>query len=58
MLTNELETSGLSLPHQPLERYEGILKNVEYVKVCDPNAHVVKEVSGIYTQGKEKSLKK
>jgi len=58
MLTHELETLGLPLALHLLERYEGILRNVAYVRAYDLNAHVVKEVSGIYTQGKEKSLKK
>jgi len=47
MLKHELDTLGLSLSHHPLERYKGILKNVEYVKACDLNAHVGKIITTI-----------
>jgi error-prone DNA polymerase len=47
MLRHELDILGLSLSHHPLERYEGILKNVEYVKACDLNAHVGKTITTI-----------
>jgi error-prone DNA polymerase len=47
MLRHELDTLGLSLSHHPLERYEGILKNVEHVKACELNAHVGKIITTI-----------
>ena len=47
MLRHELDTLGLSLSRHPLERYEGILKNVDYVRACDLNAHVGKIITTI-----------
>jgi len=47
MLTHELETLGLSLSHHPLERYEGIVRNMDYVKACKLNAHVGKTITTI-----------
>ncbi|MBE9521899.1 MAG: DNA polymerase III subunit alpha, partial [Proteobacteria bacterium] len=47
MLKHELETLGLSLSHHPLERYEGILRNVDYVRAYDLNAHVGKTITTI-----------
>ena len=42
-----MKETRLPFSHHPLERYEGILKNVEYVKVCDLNAHVGKTITTI-----------
>ena len=42
-----MKETWLPFPHHPLERYKGILKNVEYVKVCDLNAHVGKTITTI-----------
>jgi len=47
MLRHELDTLGISLSCHPLERYEGILKNVEYVKARDIHAHVGKTITTI-----------
>jgi len=47
MLRHELDTLGLSLSHHPLERYEGILKNGEYVEACDLHTHVGKIITTI-----------
>ena len=47
MLKHELETLGLSLSHHPLECYEGILRNVDYVRAYDLSAHVGKQVTTI-----------
>jgi len=54
MLKHELETLGLSLSNHPLERYEGILRNMGYVKAYDLNAHVGKQVTtiGLLINGK------
>jgi error-prone DNA polymerase len=46
-LRHELDILGISLSHHPLERYEGILKNVEYVKACNLNDHVGKTITTI-----------
>jgi error-prone DNA polymerase len=46
-LRHELDILGISLSHHPLERYEGILKNVEYVKACNLKAHVGKTITTI-----------
>ena len=42
-----MKETWLPFSHHPLERYEGILKNVEYVKACDLNAHVGKTITTI-----------
>jgi len=47
MLRHELDTLGLSLSCHPLERYEGILRNMDYVRACDLNAHVGKIITTI-----------
>jgi len=47
MLRHELDTLGLSLSRHPLERYEGVLKNVEYVKARDLNTHVGKTITTV-----------
>ena len=47
MLRHELDTLGLSLSHHPLERYEGIVRNMDYVKACKLNAHVGKTITTI-----------
>jgi len=46
-LRHELDTLGISLSRHPLERYEGILKKVEYVKARDIHAHVGKIITTI-----------
>jgi len=47
MLQHELETLGVSLSRHPLERYEGVLKDLHFVRACDLNAHVGKHVTTI-----------
>jgi len=47
MLRHELDTLGIFLSRHPLERYEGIVKKVEYVKACDLRVHVGKTITTI-----------
>ncbi|MBW1690983.1 MAG: DNA polymerase III subunit alpha [Deltaproteobacteria bacterium] len=44
MLRHEVDTLGFSLSLHPLERYESILKNLDYVRACDLPAHVGERV--------------
>jgi error-prone DNA polymerase len=45
MLEHELDTLGFPLSCHPLERYERILKNLNYVRARDLSAHIGKRVT-------------
>ncbi len=47
MLKHELETLGLLLSLHPLERYENILKGLDFVRARDLRAHIGKRVTTI-----------
>ncbi|NOQ95632.1 MAG: hypothetical protein GQ555_03335 [Desulfobacterales bacterium] len=47
MLRHELDTVGLLFSLHPLERYENILKGLDYVSARDLHAHVGKRVTTI-----------
>ncbi|MBW1714541.1 MAG: DNA polymerase III subunit alpha [Deltaproteobacteria bacterium] len=47
MLRHELDTMGLLLSLHPLDRYEGLLKGLDYVSARDLHAHVGKRVTTI-----------
>ncbi len=47
MLKHELETLGLLLSLHPLERYESILKGLDFVRARDLRAHIGKRVTTI-----------
>ena len=47
MLKHELETLGLLLSLPPLERYESILKGLDFVRARDLRAHIGKRVTTI-----------
>jgi len=47
MLRHELDTLGLFLSLHPLDRYESILKGLDFVRACDLHAHVGEKVTGI-----------
>ena len=47
MLRHELDTLGLLLSLHPIDRYEGILKGLNYVRARDLHAYVGKSVTTI-----------
>jgi error-prone DNA polymerase len=47
MLKHELDTLGLLLSLHPLERYESILKGLDFVRARDLRAHIGKRVTTI-----------
>jgi len=47
MLKHELETLGFLISLHPLDRYQGLLKGLDYVRARDLHAHVGKRVTTI-----------